>query len=34
MRMARDLVVSAGLGTSKLPIRLGAPPEIVLIELG
>jgi predicted MPP superfamily phosphohydrolase len=30
----RDLVVSAGLGTSKLPIRLGAPPEIVLIELG
>ena len=29
-----DLVVSAGLGTSKLPIRLGAPPEIVLIELG
>lgn len=30
----RDLVVSAGLGTSKLPLRLGAPPEIVLIELG
>lgn len=30
----RDLIVSAGLGTSKLPIRLGAPPEIVLIELG
>lgn len=30
----RDLIVSAGLGTSKLPIRLGAPPEIVLVELG
>lgn len=30
----RDLVVSAGLGTSKLPFRLGAPPEIVVIELG
>jgi len=30
----RDLIVSAGLGTSKLPIRLGVPPEILLIELG
>jgi len=30
----RDLIVSAGLGTSKLPIRLGAPPEILLVELG
>lgn len=30
----RDLIVSAGLGTSKLPIRLGIPPEIVCIELG
>lgn len=30
----RDLIVSAGIGTSKLPIRLGAPPEIVLVELG
>jgi predicted MPP superfamily phosphohydrolase len=30
----RDLVVSGGLGTSKLPLRLGMPPEIVLIELG
>jgi hypothetical protein len=29
-----DLIVSAGLGTSKIPFRLGAPPEIVLIELG
>lgn len=30
----RDLVVHGGMGTSKLPIRLGVPPEIVLIELG
>ncbi len=30
----RHMVVSAGLGTSKLPIRIGIPPEIVLIELG
>lgn len=30
----RDLIVSAGLGTSKVPLRLGAPPEIVLVELG
>ncbi|WP_332681707.1 metallophosphoesterase [Bosea sp. (in: a-proteobacteria)] len=30
----RDLIVSAGLGTSKLPFRFGAPPEIVLVELG
>ena len=30
----RDLIVSAGIGTSKLPVRLGMPPEIVLIELG
>lgn len=29
----RHLVVSAGLGTSILPLRLGAPPEIVLVEL-
>ncbi|CAD5277368.1 Metallophosphoesterase [Bosea sp. 62] len=30
-----NLIVSAGLGvSSKMPIRLGAPPEIVLIELG
>ena len=31
---ARHLVVSGGLGCSGLPIRFGAPPEIVLIELG
>ena len=30
----RDLIVSAGIGTSKLPIRFGIPPEIVLVELG
>ena len=30
----RDLIVSGGIGTSKLPVRLGVPPEIVLVELG
>ena len=30
----RHLVVSAGLGCSIAPIRFGAPPEIVLLELG
>lgn len=30
----RDLVVSAGLGTSRFPLRFGMPPEIVLVELG
>ena len=30
----RDMVVSGGLGTSGLPIRLGVPPEIVRIDLG
>jgi predicted MPP superfamily phosphohydrolase len=30
----RDLIVSGGIGTSKLPIRLGVPPEIVLVDLG
>ena len=30
----RHLVVSAGLGCSGLPIRFGAPPEIVMIEVG
>ncbi|MGL4974229.1 MAG: metallophosphoesterase, partial [Bosea sp. (in: a-proteobacteria)] len=30
----RDLIVSCGLGTSGPPFRLGAPPEIVWIELG
>ena len=30
----RSLIVSAGLGCSNVPVRFGAPPEIVLIELG
>jgi predicted MPP superfamily phosphohydrolase len=29
----RNLIVSSGLGCSKLPIRFGAPPEIVLVTL-
>ncbi len=30
----RDLIVSAGLGTSIMPVRLGMPPEILLVKLG
>ena len=30
----RHLIVSAGLGCSLVPFRLGAPPEIVQLELG
>ena len=30
----RHLIVSGGLGCSVLPVRLGVPPEIVLLELG
>lgn len=30
----RHLIVSGGLGCSKLPMRIGVPPEIVLLELG
>ena len=30
----RHIVTTAGLGTSVLPIRLGAPPEIWLLSLG
>jgi len=30
----RDLIVSAGLGLSGLPLRIGAPAEIVIVELG
>lgn len=30
----RHLIVSAGLGCSVVPFRLGAPPEIVQLELG
>ncbi len=30
----RHLVVSGGLGCSHIPVRLGVPPEIVVLELG
>jgi len=30
----RHLVVSAGLGCSRLPVRFGMPPEIVVVEMG
>lgn len=30
----RHLVISGGLGCSKLPVRFGVPPEIVVVELG
>jgi uncharacterized protein len=30
----RHLIVSGGLGCSIMPVRFGAPPEIVLVELG
>jgi uncharacterized protein len=30
----RHLIVSGGLGVSKLPLRLGVPPEIVCVDLG
>lgn len=29
----RNMIVSAGLGCSKLPVRFGAPPEIVLVNV-
>jgi predicted MPP superfamily phosphohydrolase len=32
-RPANRLIVSAGLGTSRVPLRLGAPPDIWLISL-
>ena len=31
---ARDIVISGGLGCSIMPVRLGVPPEITVIELG
>ncbi len=30
----RNLIVSSGLGCSGIPVRLGVPPEIVIVELG
>jgi len=30
----RHLIVSGGLGCSKLPVRFGVPPEIVVVDLG
>ena len=30
----RDMIISGGLGTSKIPVRLGVPPEIVEVTLG
>lgn len=30
----RHMIVSGGIGTSKVPLRLGVPPEIVRIKLG
>jgi predicted MPP superfamily phosphohydrolase len=30
----RDLIVSGGLGTSRIPMRFGVPPEILLVEFG
>lgn len=30
----RDLIVSGGLGCSIIPVRLGVPPEIVVVDLG
>jgi predicted MPP superfamily phosphohydrolase len=34
IRAACDLIVSGGLGCSIVPVRLGMPPEIVLVSLG
>ena len=30
----RHLIVSGGFGVSRLPVRIGVPPEILLVELG
>lgn len=30
----RRIVITAGLGTSVLPLRLGAPPDLWLLTLG
>lgn len=33
-RAGRDLIVSGGFGVSRVPVRFGVPPEIVLLEIG
>jgi predicted MPP superfamily phosphohydrolase len=33
MREKSDVVVSGGLGCAIAPVRLGVPPEIVLVSL-
>jgi predicted MPP superfamily phosphohydrolase len=30
----RHMIVTGGLGVSMMPVRLGVPPEVVLVELG
>lgn len=30
----RDMIISGGFGVSRIPVRVGVPPEIVLLELG
>jgi predicted MPP superfamily phosphohydrolase len=34
VRMKCDVIISGGLGCSIMPVRLGVPPEIVLVTLG
>ena len=34
VEQGRHMIVSGGLGTSKVPLRLGMPPEIVRVTLG
>ena len=34
VREACDVIVSGGLGCSIAPVRVGVPPEIVLVSLG
>ncbi|MES1150064.1 MAG: metallophosphoesterase, partial [Bradyrhizobium guangdongense] len=34
IRLKCDVIISGGLGCSILPVRVGVPPEIVLVTLG
>lgn len=34
VRKGQHMIVSGGFGVSRIPVRLGVPPEIVLLELG